>query len=569
MDALPDRVGVRRTVEENGSNFIGHDFLELTVLLFPGGWICRSSGFFQEPVHRLVGVERNVQARIFQLRGVPEGKGVWIVPEDLAEDERLVGPGSDGKRFEISNRGCLYFRFDPDGAPHLLYQIGGVGQLRRIGRRNASRERLRFPVPAAALGALENAVAIAVCPAIPGEYLLGCLGIVGDGSDIAVEPECPGRDGGIHFDTFAGCGVLYNGLAVNGECQGLPDRWPAKGRLGGWVQEDGKDLRQPQGMQVEIELDQFAAVVLGEEEEAVNFVPPVGGNESGLVRVEGETNLLQVRPVKVVALGALEGNRGDGSVFMPRQLLEAVGTAAHRFHVEIGKGSALPRDPPPQVFRKDAGGEIFHEGRIRLAEGEAHDAFINFFHRHPLPVLAQRALVVRILDGLDGEEHVRGGYRFPVMPLRVFPQGCRVGLAVGAHLHSLGEVHSDCARPVVADELGKDQGGDVAVGAARGVERVYEARFSDRALTEYAADGRPLHGEPHHQACCQDDEDDERNAGEGNDSDSLLFGEEAREVEPLPPRELTDSPPRREALPSVRAAGATRRRRIGSVVHSP
>ena len=118
----------------------------------------------------------------------------------------------------------------------------------------------------------------------------------------------------------------------------------------------------------------------------------------------------------------------DGLSHIPA--FQLVGAGADGMAEEVGFLHILPLE---KMGRQDGHGHILQEGHIGLSQPEGNGQVVGGgnFH-HVLIVGGILGAVFRVHDGLDGEFHVLGGKRLPVVPgnARTDVEGISAGIGI-------------------------------------------------------------------------------------------------------------------------------------------
>ena len=145
-------------------------------------------------------------------------------------------------------------------------------------------------------------------------------------------------------------------------------------------------------------------------------------------------------------------------------------------------GQQVDRDLAEQVRRGDRLGRGLQEPAQRRRQRERDLERRQGLDRDLAPRRRGRALVGRVLEGLDRVDDVVGGDRLAVVPARVRAEVEGPGLAGRVDGPARGEVRHDRAVRAVAHEAGEDEGDQVAVGLGPRGQRADRGGMPDHAL---------------------------------------------------------------------------------------
>ena len=114
--------------------------------------------------------------------------------------------------------------------------------------------------------------------------------------------------------------------------------------------------------------------------------------------------------------------------------------------------------------RQDGHGHILQEGHIRFRQPEGNGQVVGGgnFH-HVLIVGGVLGAVFRVHDGLDGEFHVLGGKRLPVVPGNARTDVEGVGKGVGIVIPAFRQARHHLVVRIVGSQAVKEQQVDLAM----------------------------------------------------------------------------------------------------------
>ena len=123
------------------------------------------------------------------------------------------------------------------------------------------------------------------------------------------------------------------------------------------------------------------------------------------------------------------------------------------------------------MLGQDGHGHVVQEGVVGGGELELHGVVVHHGDGlHVLIVGGILRLVVRVLDGLDGELHILGGERFPVVPGHALLEVEGVGVGGLIQIPGFRQTGHHLVVLVVGGQPVKEQGVDLPVLVQGGVD---------------------------------------------------------------------------------------------------